>query len=289
MFLSSVVPVWMPKWVTWNWTVGNKISPLPSSASPHHPPTRLTRASPHRLPPSPASCATLGPPPTPRTPSKSPPYNLWLHLRPSPTPTPPPNQPTSPWTSFEPFDPEPRALLAEISGTNCTQMNNLSTAGCFHFLAPFCGLRGLIRNGDKKTQHKTAAGIKKKWKARNLKRDNNCSLKDSPNSYECPLMHFTPTCTSTPAPFWPFESNCANLGGFILDDKRKKLPKNDIQHPKTNWRVGFVGSIFHPHYTLCFGGGVQNRCRGQWCYLVLIFWKRSWRVGLEFADCWRII
>lgn len=43
------------------------------------------------------------------------------------------------WTS----DPEPRALLAEI-----TQTDTLSTAGFFHFLSPFSGLCGMNQNGD---------------------------------------------------------------------------------------------------------------------------------------------
>lgn len=74
--LSSVAPVWTPRQVTWSWTVGNKISPPPSSASPPLLPTHRMRASHHHPSRFLASCATPGRLPIPMKPSKYPLYNL---------------------------------------------------------------------------------------------------------------------------------------------------------------------------------------------------------------------
>lgn len=114
--LPPADPVSMPRRGTWSWTVENRISLLPSSASPRRPPTRPMRVSRRRLPLYPASCVTPGPPPTPMKLLKSPPYNVWPSLW--LLPLPPPPHPHLLWTSqpLKLFDPEPRALELRFWG-----------------------------------------------------------------------------------------------------------------------------------------------------------------------------
>lgn len=109
VFPHLVVPAWTLRPVTWSWTAANRISPPPSSASPRHLLTHLTRAYRRRLLPCQAFCATRGPPRTPRTLSRFPPYNLWPGL---------PHLPYSPSSSAPPRSPSrahPPSLSRELS------------------------------------------------------------------------------------------------------------------------------------------------------------------------------
>lgn len=178
--LSSAAPVWTPRQVTWSWTVGNKISPPPSSAFPPRLLTHRMKASLHHLPRFQASCATPGRLPIPMKPSKSPLYNL------RPCLTPPPNNHLVALSVTLPMNSE---LLFNLwFWTWCTagwrfgehtERSSSSTTGCFEFLSQFW-------NGDKMLKSEQS---KQQWKARTFWRYSKCLLKTSLSRKNHPVMH----------------------------------------------------------------------------------------------------
>lgn len=289
---SSVDPVWMPRRVTWSWTVGNKISLPPSSASPRRLPTRLTRASPHRLHPSPAFCATPGPPPTPRTPSKSPPYNV----RQCPQLPPPHRRPTS-----QPMNSElPLNLWSWTQGTASWDFGDKDyTDGYFEYRwllslpLPILWItwdelkwrqNGLPHQrqsiGTGKSSKNQRQGI---WKGTITSRRLSCVLRITPSCILDPNTLLPPCTVLT---FWvslhkPREGSCWTDNG-----KEAKTPKEwHAAHCRLVSLGPFCISTKHNDFEEGYKMAAENNglifsLTLVWMDWLVLFWRRRWCLGL---------
>lgn len=162
--VSSGAPAWTLRQETWSWTVASRTSPLPSSASPPHLPTRLTRASPRLLLPSQASSATPGPPPTPRTMSRSPPYNLWPG-------------PSGSALVMSTFPPAPGPASWDPSDQSCV-------SGWILSFSLFSALLNSVKRTKSETEEKKAAG-KQRRRPKDFREDSEFHLR----AFLSPCLH----------------------------------------------------------------------------------------------------